>query len=326
MILLGVFKNSRLPAMGGVVLLAFTLFAKSFIPSGEISQVSSMPFYNAVFGSLFSVPLLDRIVAMVLLLVLCTMLIRIGARYLLFEFRTFMPAFFLLLFVAVLPSARQVSPPLVGSLFYLTSFAILFDGPEKRTDTLSVFAAGLVLALGSMFYLKLVWFVPLIWISLPILRPVTWRDMTYPVVAFFLLGLFLFTWYWSVRNDADGFVELISQNLAFKRSSQTFHYSIYLYYAIFLLLVTLASIHMVNRFQARKTVVQNTYQVLFYMFVAGILFYILIARFDPAGLVYLAFPVSFILTDYFHRKRNPWIHELFMWILVGLAVFTQWMT
>ena len=33
-------------------------------------------------------------------------------------------------------------------------------------------------------------------------------------------------------------------------------------------LVILASIYMVNRFQALKTVVQNTYQVLFYMFVA----------------------------------------------------------
>ena len=69
--------------------------------------------------------------------------------------------------------------------------------------------------------------------------------------------------------------------------------------------------------------VQNIYQVLFYMFIAGILFLTIIARFDPVNLVYVSFPLAFIMTNYFHRKRNPWSHELIIWILVGLVVFLQ---
>jgi len=72
-------------------------------------------------------------------------------------------------------------------------------------------------------------------------------------------------------------------------------------------------------------VVPETLKILFYMFLAGILFFLFIARFDPASLVFVAFPVAFILSNYFHRKRNPWIHELIMWIMLGLLVYVQWM-
>jgi len=325
MILLRLFKNNRSGGMATVFLLSIVLFIKSFIQPVQFTGFEAMPFYNLVFGAIHTVPVLDRIVALIFMMIIGYMLIRIGARYVLLSFRSFMPAVFFLLFSMALPSAQQVSPALVGSVFYLLCFAILFDVPDKRPDTFSVFTAGIILALGSMFYLKLIWFVPLIWISLATLRPVTWRELVYPVIAYFLLGLFLFTWYWTVLDNAAGFIELISKNLAFEGSLNPYHFSVYIYYGFFIVLVGIASLHMVNRFQAMKTVVQSIYQVMFYMFIAAILFFILISRFDPTSLVVIAFPVSFVLSDYFHRKRNHWSHELILWILIGLLGFVQWM-
>ena len=325
MILLRLFKNNRSAGMAGVFVLSLALFMKSFIQPGEITGITAMPFYDLVFGSIHTIPFLDRLIALVFLLVIGYMLIRIGVRYVLLQFRSFMPAVFFLLFTVALPSTHQVTPALVGSVFYLLCFAILFDVPDKPPDTFSVFTAGIVLVFGSMFYLKLIWFLPLIWISLGTLRTVTWREMFYPVIAYLIMGLFLFTWYWIVKENGEGFVDLIGRNLAFEGSFQPYHYSVYIFYGFFLLLVAIASIYMANRFQTRKPVVQDIFQVLFYMFLAGILFFIFIARFDPACLVFVAFPVAFILSNFFHRKRNPWIHELIMWILVGLLVFVQWM-
>jgi len=325
MILLRLFKNNRSAGMAVVILLSLAIFIKSLIRPGEFGSFTAMPFYNLLFSSIHKVPVIDGIIALILLLILCYMLIRIGVRNVLLEFRSFMPALFFILFSMALPSAQQVNPILVGSLFYLLCFAILFEVYDKPPDTFTVFTAGLVLAFGSMFYLKLIWFLPLIWISLGTMRPVTWRELLYPVIAYLLLGLFLFTWYWVVLDDAAALAALIGRNLAFRGSWRPYHYSVYLYYGFFLLLVSLASIYMVNRFQARKTVVQNIFQVLFYMFVAGILFYMLIARFDPASLVFVAIPVAFILSNYFHRKRNHWSQELVIWILLCLLGFVQLM-
>ena len=145
-----------------------------------------------------------------------------------------MPALFFVLFAAALPETRQVSPALVGSVFYLLCFAILFDINDKAPDTFSVFTAGIVLALGSMFYLKLIWFLPLIWISLGTLRSVTWRELLYPVIAYLLMGLFLFTWYWGVLDQGYRFLELLGKNLAFEGSYehlfQSNHFSVLIYY------------------------------------------------------------------------------------------------
>jgi hypothetical protein len=332
MILLRIFKNSRLAGVAAIIIIALAIFLKSFIQgfaAGGADGVeglqvySAMPFYNLVFGAIHSTPIINCIVTLFLLWITCYMLIRFSVRYVLLEFRSLMPAIFFLIFSAALPSTQQVSPALVGSIFYLFCFAILFDVHDKQPDTFSVFTASMVLVLGSMFYLKLIWFVPLIWISLATMRTVTLRELFYPVIAYILLGLFLFSWHWVVLDNGQGFGKLIAENIRFEGAFKPYHYSAYIYYGFFMLLVFIASVYMVNRFQARKTVVQNIYQVMFYMFVAGLLFFLFIARFDATSLVFISFPIAFILSNYFHRRKNRWTHELILWIMIGLLVYVQ---
>ena len=329
MILLRLFKNDRLGGMAGILILTTALFVISMVRAEETGSFTGMPFYNLLFGSIHKNAILNRIIALLIMVLIGYMLARIGGRYVLLPMRSSMPAWFFVLFSLALPETRQVSPALVGSVFFLFSFAILFDVNDKPPDTFSVFTASIVLVLGSMFFLKLIWFLPLIWISLGTLRSVTWRELLYPLIAYLLMGLFLFTWYWGIMNRGSQFLELIGNNLAFEESYdglfQSKHFSVLIYYGFILILIIAASVYMVQRFQSRKTVVQNIYQVLFYIFIAGILFFTLIMRFESASLVYIAFPVSYILSNYLHRKQSPWVHEFMMWILIGLLVFMQWM-
>ena len=323
MILLRIFKNARVAGMAGVIIFGVALFMISFTGKTAPLEFPGMPFYELIFGAIHRLPFLNRIVTLLLVLLLCFILFRIGLHYFLLDNRSYMPAFFFLFIVVVLPGAHQVTPALVGSVFYLLCFAILFGLHDDPPDTFRVFHASLVLALGSMFYMKLIWFVPLIWISLGTLRSVTLRELFYPVIAYLLLLLFLLSWYWGIRDDAGTLGDLLRENLSFRSAFIVRHFSVYAYYGYLLLLVLLASVYMVNRFQARKTYIQNIYQVMFYQFVAGILFFMFIARFSITGVVYIAFPVTFILSYYFHRRKNPWIHELALWIMVAGAVFVQ---
>ena len=330
MILLRIFKNSRLAGILGVLFLLIAIYVPSFIDalkmSGEeLESFTCMPFYQLIFDNIHKFPVLNHLVAMLITMLISYALISIGIRDQLLQQRSLMPAFFFIIFTAALPEARQVSPALISSLFYILCFVILFEVHDKKPDTLSIFAASLVLALGSMFCLKLIWFVPLIWVSLWTMRPVTWRELFYPVVAYALLALFLFSWYWGVRGDGSDFVELVKTNLAFTGAFHSYHYSVYLLFGYILLLVGIASIYMIERFQTRKTAIQNIYQAMFYMFIAGILYFIFIVRFEATALVYIAIPATFVLSNYFHRRQSPWIHELALWILLGLVVFVQLM-
>ncbi|MEN8202180.1 MAG: DUF6427 family protein [Bacteroidota bacterium] len=329
MILLNLFKDNRLAGIGGLFILTIAIFLRAFIQgaepgsASEIIAYTGMPFYQLIFGGIHTTPVLNRIVALLILTFISYMIIRIAVRYVLLQFRSLMPAVFFILFSVVLPGTQQVSPALVGSLFFFLCFAILFDTHDKAPDTYLVFNASVALVMGSMFYLKLIWFIPLIWAGLFTLRTVTWREILYPVLAYLLLGLLLLTWYWGVKDNMSALGALLKDNLAFEGSFRTYHRSTYFYYGFFVLLIGFASAYMVNRFQTRKTVTQNIYQVLFFIFVAGILFFVLIARFDPSTLVFMAMPISYILTNYFHQKKNHWTHEAAMWILLGFLLFVQ---
>jgi hypothetical protein len=331
MILLRIFKNNREAGTAGIILLLIAIFVPSFIDAFgadgpmELMPYSGMPFYNLVFGAIHKVPVLNHFVAMLIMMLIAYTLIHIGVRDQLLQQRSLMPAIFFILFAAALPDARQVSPALISSLFYIFCFVILFEVQDKKPDTLSIFVASLILVLGSMFYLKLIWFIPLIWVSLWTMRTVTWRELFYPVVAYLLLALFLFTWFRGIMRNGAGFWELVTENMVISGSFEPYHFSVYLFYGFILLLVLIASIFMVDRFQTMKTMAQKIYQVMFYMFLAGTLFFFFIARFDPTSLVYIALPVAFVLSNYFHRKKSPWIHELILWILLGLGVYVQLM-
>jgi hypothetical protein len=331
MILLRTFKNSRLLGTLGLILVLFAIFVPSFIDAfstngpEELRSFTCMPFYQLIFGQIHKFPVLNHLVAMLIIMLVSFALIRIGVRDQLLQQRSLMPAIFFILFTAALPEARQVSPALVGSLFYILCFAILFEVHDKKPDTYSIFAASLILVFGSMFCLKLIWFVPLIWVSLWTMRTVSLRELVYPLVAYALLALFLFTWFWGVKGNVAPFGELIMDNMAISGAFVSYHYSVYLLYGFILLLVLISSFHMIDRFQTRKTVVQKVYQVLFYMFLAGLLYFFFVIRFEPGSLVYIALPVAFVLSNYFHRKRTSVIHELTMWILLGLVVYVQLM-
>lgn len=329
MILLKLFKNDRMEGMLGLGVLTLALFLKSFILGADLAGSraivahTGMPFYNMIFGAIHKTPFLNRLVAIALFILIGYILIRIAVRYMLLHYRSLMPASFFILFAAILPGAQQVSPALVGSVFFLLCFAVLFDVHDKPADTFMVFTASLFLVLGSMFYLKLIWFFPLLLASLWTIRTVTWREMLYPILAFMLMALFLITWYWGVKDKLIELTTIIRDNLAFTGSFKAYHFSAYIYYGFFVGLIGVASVHMAKRFQTSKTMTQNIYQALFYMFLAGILFFVVIARFDPSTLVFIAMPLSYIFTNFFHRQNQHWSHELVLWVLLGLLIFVQ---
>jgi hypothetical protein len=269
------------------------------------------------------VPVLNHLIAILLMLLISYMLIRIGVRDQLLDQRSLIPAYFFILFAAALPEARQVSPALVASVFYLLCFAIIFEVHDKKPDTFSVFTASVFLVLGSLFCLKIIWFIPLMWAGLLTMRSATLREIFYPIVAFIILALFFFTWYWGVMGNGVLFKEVIKDNLAFTGGFRPYHSSVYMLYGFLIILVIVASVYMANRFQSRKSLIQNIYQVMFYMFVGGLLFFVFVARFDASALVFVAFPVSYVISNFFHRKRNPWTHEVALWILLCLVVYVQ---
>lgn len=323
MILLRLLKNNRAGGAIVIFLLLLLQWMQSIITPPETKEWPTMPFYSMIFEPLQALPHLSVIIAFIIFSSIAILLVRLNVKYFLIEDRSFMPAAMFILVAGTFPALHQLNPMLIGTLFLLVTIIILFNAQEDKPDSYRIFNASLVLGFGSLFYLKLIWFIPMIWLTILIIRPLRWRELVYPLVVIAMIGLFMFTYYWVILDDLDLLSDLIQANLSLPGSYEVYANSWLIYIAYLLLLVIISSIYILQGVQARKIIIRKLYQVFFLMFVYAILYDLIITKLMVESFYILALPVAYLISNFFHRKRNHWMHELLLWIWIGIIVYVQ---
>lgn len=312
--------------MGGafvIFLLLVLQWIQAFTSPPEVGEWPLMPFYKLIFEPLYSLPYLSVIVAFLIFSSIAILLVRLNVKYFLIEDRSFMPAAIFILVAGTFPGLHQLNPMLIGTLFLLITIIILFNAQDDKPDSYRIFNASLVLGLGSMFYLNIIWFIPLIWLILLIIRPTRWREHVYPLVVVAMIGLFLLTYYWVILDDLPRLSELLQTNLSFPKSYSIYNNSWLILIGYLLLLILIAAIYTRQRILGRKIIIRKLYQVFFLLLLYTFLFDLLITKLLVESFYLLALPVAYLLSNFFHRKRNHWIHELLLWIWIGIIVYIK---
>jgi hypothetical protein len=321
--LLRLLKNNRAGGVLFIGILVALLWAASLVHPLPADSGYGMPFYLVLERMTAGAPFASAILALIVNLAIAFLLVRLNISYFLIDDRSYMPATFYLLVATANPELHHLSPVLIGSLFLLIALFILFNASDDRPDSLRLFNASLILVAGSLFYMKLIWFVPFIWFTIGYFRPIRWREVLYPITAYAMLLLFLITYYWVLKDNPAGMIELLEKTLAFHPHKPHFETPWVISYGWLLFLIILASGYIVRGFQSGKIIVRKIYQVFFVMFLFSIVFYLLIAPFDKDAIILAAIPVSYLLANYFHQRRTRWYHEILLWIWLGTIVYMQ---
>ena len=321
MILLKLLKNNRAGGTIVIFILLMLQWGQSIVTPPEAKEWTTMPFYHMVFEPLAALPHLSVFVAFLIFSAIAILLVRLNVKYFLIEDRSFMPAAMFILIAGTFPGLHQLNPMLIGTLFLLITIIILFNAQEDNPDSFRIFNASLVLGLGSMFYLHLIWFIPMVWITILIVRPLRWRELVYPLVSFAMIALFLVTYYWVVLDDMELLSEVLMANLSLPSSYAVYENSWLILSAYLLVMILIASIYALRRVAARKIAIRKLYQVFFVIFLYAILFDLIITKMMVESFYILALPVAYLLSNFFHRKRNHWMHELLLWIWIGIIVY-----
>ena len=64
---------------------------------------------------------------------------------------------------------------------------------DERGTSYRFLDAGMLLAVGSMFYFNLVFLFPFLWLSQWILRPSNWRELLFSVIGLIIPAIYLLT-------------------------------------------------------------------------------------------------------------------------------------
>ncbi len=287
--LLRLFKHNQPQGIIFIFFLMILLWLTAFLNPETPDAITAMPLYELLFGPLKSHPISAALVSLAIYGLLIALIIRFNIIHFLLEERTPMPAAFFILLAATYPPALLLNPVLVSAPFLLIALLMLIRGDEHRADPMALFNASLILAAGSLFYLKILWFIPFLWITATIIRPLKWRGIINPILALAMLLLFAVTYYWVFRDDLSMLRELLQRNLSMQAGKPgRLSLSEMVLYGYLLILIIITSIQMLNRYQVRKIIIRKLYLMFFILFIYGILFYLFITGFRSELAVVLA--------------------------------------
>lgn len=322
--MLRLLKNNRPSGLAFIVFLLILLFLKTALDPVPGNTLQGMPLYELLPGKIAGLPIPAAAVSTLIFVLLLLLIIRLNIIHFLLEDRTYMPATFFLLINASWPVALQLNPILFSTPFLLLAILTLIRGEEHRADPMALFNATLLLAAGSLFYLKLIWFIPFFWITAAIIRPLKWRGIINPLIAMILLGGFLFTWYWVIKDDLPLLGKVLRENLGMGNGRlPTPQLPGKIILAFLALLITISSFHLLSRYQFRKIIIRKLYLVLFILFCYGLLFFFLVTNFREEVMIIVAVPLTYLFSNYFYRKKNSALQEVLIWVWLILIVYVQ---
>ena len=163
-----------------------------------------MPFYRPVAWLMAQSPFLNSLIPLILLILLAFLAIRLNIQYAFIRVRTFLPASLLVLITSGLTSMHAMHPVYFAVFFVLFAIDRIFDSYDKESIHSNAFDAGFLISIGSLFYMNLVFFFPMIWAGLIVVhKQIKWRDFVLPLFGLLIPWLFTFAGYFFFNQFLD---------------------------------------------------------------------------------------------------------------------------
>ncbi len=294
-------------------------FSSEIIIDGALN--SYMPFYSLVNTAIEGHAFLSRALSFILVLLEAFMLVRINAKFVLIQQRTFLPALFFILIAGHNPILMQWNPVLPATFFIILLVGIIFGSYRDDPDSYRFFEAGILLGLGSLFYAPLAYLLVFIWISCMVQRPFYWREYLFPVLGLAVPYAITFAFLFLGDKNIPRFLSEIQSEFAFSFDLPAFHliYSAFTFYFGFLILI--ASVYLLSVFQFRKIYIRDYFMVLFWLFLTGLVVFVFLSGFNTGLFYVMAISVSYMLTNYFITARKSIGNKILFYILLGYSAF-----
>jgi hypothetical protein len=148
-----------------------------------------------------------------------------------------------------------------------------------------------------------------------------------PILGLLFPYLFVFGYYYiSDIYEIKDLVNLVLEN--FTHSATITHYNIayYILAGFMGLLLIAGSLKMMNSFPTRKIYIRKYYEVFFWLFLLGVVIFILIQGVSVEIIYIISFPLSLLLANYFNSVRSGVWGNILLFIfagIIGLIYYTN---
>jgi hypothetical protein len=268
-------------------------------------------------------PLASTVSALLFTILLAFLILKLNVQYAFIKIRTVLPASLFVLITSGLPDLHSMHPVYPASLFLILTIDRIFNTYEKEVIHSNAFDSGIFLAIGSLFYLNLVFFFPFLWIGFIIIKPkVNWREYVLTTLGFALPWVAALTYYLAT-GSSDELQLTLKANFT---SHQTFlreNLSIQIYIGLLILLTLLGSLFLLSQYDGKKISSRKYFKAFFWIFLISITLIMASPAVSQEIIMVLAIPLTYLISNYLiFMKRLVWA-EIFLYVLIAAVVFLQ---
>jgi hypothetical protein len=309
-----------------IPVIAAALWFKSFMNpalfpfySGEDMMLLYQPI-NALIGKS---TIVSDIFALLFIILLAFLILKLNVQYTFIRIRTVLPSILFILITSGLHELHAMHPVYPAALFLILTVDRIFNAYDKEVIHSNAFEAGIFLAIGSLFYLNLIFFFPFLWIGFIILKQkVNWREFILTTLGFIFPWLIALTYY-AATGQTDELSVTLKSNISLHQSFLKGNLPIQIYMGFLVLLTLLASFLILSQYDGKKISSRKYFKAFFWIFLISC---ILIAA-NPAVsqeiIILLAIPLTYLISNYLiYMKRQFW-GELFLYILTAGVIYLQ---
>ena len=306
--------------------IAAALWFKSFMNpalfpfySGEDMMLLYQPI-NALIGKS---TIVSDIFALTFIILLAFLILKLNVQYTFIRVRTVLPSILFILITSGLHELHAMHPVYPAALFLILTVDRIFNSYDKEVIHSNAFEAGIFLAIGSLFYLNLIFFFPFLWIGFIILKQkVNWREFILTTLGFIFPWLIALTYY-AATGQIDELLVTLKSNISLHQSFLKGNLPIQIYMGFLVLLTLLASFLILSQYDGKKISSRKYFKAFFWIFLISC---ILIAA-NPAVsqeiIILLAIPLTYLISNYLiFMKRQIW-GEIFLYILIAGVIYLQ---
>ncbi len=325
--LLKLFKGTN---PGVILLIAITMgilwisaFINPLMPPQVLYETNPMPLYeiiknitgnNLIGGIIFS------FLSIALLLFL---LVNFNTSVFFINERTFLPALFYILFSAIFPQQQVMNPVLPAAVFLMIALLRIMKAYRKQGTAFNFFDAGMLISIGSMFYVNIIWFGLLLIIGIALLRTSNIKEISLSILGILTPYLLLAGLYYILGIDIGAFLTDLNYNLFGRTPGYSFSRLLLVMIILLGIIIFISIVFLLMRMSTKKIKSRKTFYMLLWTLFISLLLYLLLPSVSVEMIWVTGIPASYLLTNYFVFVRKKIIPEILFSGIFLLVILLQ---
>lgn len=306
--------------------IAAALWFKSFmnpIPFPFYSGEDMMLLYQPLNALIGKSTVTSNIIALMFIILLAFLILKLNVQYTFIRVRTVLPSVIFILITSGLHELHAMHPVYPAALFLILTVDRIFNAYDKEVIHSNAFEAGIFLAIGSLFYLNLVFFFPFLWIGFIIIKPkVNWREYILSTLGFIFPWLVALAYY-AASNQTEELMVTLKANISLHQSFLKGNLPIQIYLGFLGFLILLASFLILSQYDGKKISSRKYFKAFFWIFLISCILIVANPAASQDIIILLAIPLTYLISNYLiYMKRQVW-GELFLYILVAGVIYLQ---